>query len=148
MARPKVSPPLASPDDIEQQFYEALQHADIERLMAVWSDDEEVVCVLPGGPRLVGTGAIRAAFEEVFGHGAVNAQPHKVRRLQTHACSVHSVLVQVRIETLEGAQQAWVIATNVFVKGAQGWRLVAHHASPGAVSEVQEMVEAASSVLH
>ena len=42
MARSRIAPPLASPDDIEQQFYEALQRGDIERLMAVWSDDEEI----------------------------------------------------------------------------------------------------------
>ena len=148
MTRPKVAPPLAFADDIEQQFYEALQRGDIDRVMAVWSDDEEIVCVHPGGPRLVGAGAIRAAFEAVFANGAVNAQPQKVRRLQTHSSAVHSVLEQVRIDTPEGPQSAWVIATNVFVKTAQGWRLVAHHASPGAPSEVQEMIEAASSVLH
>jgi ketosteroid isomerase-like protein len=70
-----------------------------------------------------------------------------VRRLQTHSCAVHSVLEQVRVMTAEGPQSAWVVATNVYVKGAQGWRLVAHHASPGSPREVQELVEAAS-VLH
>jgi ketosteroid isomerase-like protein len=147
MARPKISAPLASPDEIEQQFYEALQRGDIERLMSVWSDDEEISCVHPGGPRVVGAGAIRAAFESIFGNGAVNAQPEKVRRVQSHSCSVHSVLEHVRIMTAEGPQSAWVVATNVYVKGAQGWRLVAHHASPGSPREVQDIVEAAS-VLH
>ena len=48
MARPgKV--PLASADDIEQQFYEALQRGDIDKLMAVWSDDDDIACVHPGG---------------------------------------------------------------------------------------------------
>jgi ketosteroid isomerase-like protein len=147
MARPKISAPLASPDEIEQQFYEALQRGDIERLMSVWSDDEEISCVHPSGPRVVGASAIRAAFESIFGNGAVNAQPEKVRRVQSHSCSVHSVLEHVRIMTAEGPQSAWVVATNVYVKGAQGWRLVAHHASPGSPREVQDIVEAAS-VLH
>jgi ketosteroid isomerase-like protein len=147
MPRPKISAPLASPDEIEQQFYEALQRGDIERLMSVWSDDEEISCVHPGGPRVVGAGAIRAAFESIFGNGAVNAQPEKVRRVQSHSCSVHSVLEHVRIMTAEGPQSAWVVATNVYVKCAQGWRLVAHHASPGSPREVQDIVEAAS-VLH
>ena len=92
MAHRKPSAPLASPDEIEQQFYEALQRGDLDRLMAVWSDDEEISCVHPGGPRVVGATAIRSAFESIFANGAVNAQPEKVRRLQTHACSVHSVL--------------------------------------------------------
>jgi uncharacterized protein (TIGR02246 family) len=139
--------PLASPDEIEQQFYEALQRGDIERLMAVWSDDEDISCVHPGGPRVVGAGAIRAAFDSMFANGTIDARPEKVRRLQTHSCAVHSVLEQVRVMTEEGPQSAWVIATNVYVKGAQGWRLVAHHASPGSAREVQELAEAAS-VLH
>jgi len=147
MARSRIAPPLASPDEIEQQFYEALQRGDIERLMAVWSDDEEISCVHPGGPRVVGAAAIRAAFEAIFANGAVNAHPEKVRRLQTHASAVHSVLEHIRIMTSEGPQSAWVVATNVYLKGAQGWRLVAHHASPGSPREVQEIVEAAS-VLH
>ena len=147
MARSKPMAPLASPDEIEQQFYEALQRGDIERLMAVWSDDEDITCVHPGGPRVVGAGAIRAVFDSMFANGTINARPEKVRRLQTHSCAVHSVLEQVRVMTAEGPQSAWVVATNVYVKGAQGWRLVAHHASPGSPREVQEIAEAAS-VLH
>src|SRR5882757_10516219 len=147
MARPKASAPLASPDEIEQQFYEALQRGDIERLMSVWSDDEEISCVHPGGPRVVGAAAIRSAFDAMFANGTINARPEKVRRLQTHACAVHSVLEHIRIMTTEGPQSAWVVATNVYVPTAQGWRLVSHHASPGSPREVQETVEAAS-VLH
>jgi len=52
-----------SADEIEAAFYEALQKGDIDRLMACWSDDEEVVCVHPGGPRLVGLENIRQSFE-------------------------------------------------------------------------------------
>ncbi|NBU89623.1 MAG: DUF4440 domain-containing protein, partial [Betaproteobacteria bacterium] len=52
---------MSSPEDIEQQFYEALQQGDIERLMAVWADDDEIVCVHPGGPRVIGHAAIRAS---------------------------------------------------------------------------------------
>ncbi|MDE2094207.1 MAG: nuclear transport factor 2 family protein [Burkholderiales bacterium] len=147
MARPKASAPLASPDEIEQQFYQALQRGDIEHLMAVWSDDDEITCVHPGGPRVVGAAAIRAAFESIFANGAVNARPEKVRRLQTHACAVHSVLEHIEVMTAEGPQAAWVVATNVYLKTTQGWRLVAHHASPGSPREVQELFESAS-VLH
>jgi ketosteroid isomerase-like protein len=147
MVRPKAAAPLASPDEIERQFYEALQHGDIERLMEVWSDDEEITCVHPGGPRVVGASAIRGAFEAIFANGSVNARPEKVRRLHTHDCAVHSVLERIQIMTGEGLQSAWVVATNVYVLTGLGWRLVTHHASPGSPREVQEIVEAAS-VLH
>ena len=138
---------FGSPDDIEAQFYEALQRGDIERLMAAWADDEDINCVHPGGPRVVGAGAIRSSFESIFANGAIDARPERVRRLQTHSCAVHSVLEHVRLMTPQGPQSAWVVATNVYVKAAQGWRLVSHHASPGTARELQDMVESAS-VLH
>ncbi|MEO5696355.1 MAG: nuclear transport factor 2 family protein [Burkholderiaceae bacterium] len=147
MARPKAFATLESPDEIEQQFYEALQRGDIERLMAVWSDDEEISCVHPGGPRVVGAGAIRGSFESMLAIGAIDARPENVRRLQSHDCSVHSVLEHIRIMSEQGPQSAWVVATNVYLKTPRGWRLVSHHASPGSPREVQEIVEAAS-VLH
>ena len=147
MARSKASAPLASPDAIETQFYEALQRGDIERLMAVWSDDEEISCVPPGGPRVVGAGPIRMAFESIFANGAIDARPESVRRLQGHGCAAHSVLEHIQLMTSEGLQSAWVVATNVYLLTAQGWRLVAHHASPGSPRELQESVESAS-VLH
>ena len=148
MARSKPPPTvIGSPDDIEAQFYEALQQGDIDKLMAAWSDDDEIVCVHPGGPRVVGPAAIRATFEGMFANGVVNALPEKVRRLLLPASAVHSVLERVQVMTQEGPQSAWVIATNVYVQGARGWRLVAHHASPGTPSELHEIV-GAPSVLH
>jgi ketosteroid isomerase-like protein len=147
LARSKAAAPLESPDEIERRFYEALQRGDIERLMSVWSDDEDICCVHPGGPRVVGALAIRATFESIFANGAVDARPEKVRRLQTHSCAVHSVLEHVQMMSSEGPRSAWVVATNVYVLSALGWRLVAHHASPGSSQEVQEIVETAS-VLH
>ena len=61
MARPPLLPTAltGTPDDAEAQFYEALQQGDIERLMALWADDDEIFCVHPGGPRMVGAAAIR-----------------------------------------------------------------------------------------
>jgi ketosteroid isomerase-like protein len=147
VSRPKAPPAIfGSPDDIEAQFYEALQRGDIDKLMGVWSDDDEIVCVHPGGPRLVGAAAIRASFEAIFGNGVVNAQPEQVRRVVSLTSAVHNLLERVEVLSEEGLQAAWVIATNVYVKGAQGWRMVAHHASPGTPQEVQEIIEAASTL--
>jgi ketosteroid isomerase-like protein len=148
MVRPKAPPALlGSPDEIEGQLYEALQRGDIEKLMGLWSDDDDIACVHPGGPRLVGAAAIRASFEAIFANGAIHAAPERVRRVVSHSCAVHSVLERVQVMGADGPQAAWVIATNVYLKGAQGWRLVAHHASPGTPQELQEIVETAS-VLH
>jgi ketosteroid isomerase-like protein len=138
---------LSSVDEAEAAFYDAMQHADIDRMMAVWADDEEVACVHPGGLRMVGAVAIRAGFEAVFSHGAVQVTVANVRRVEGQGLSVHHVLEKVQAMTAEGLQTAYVLASNVYVHGPQGWRMVLHHASPGQRDDMQEMVEAAS-VLH
>ena len=135
---PKPKPPLVSPDATEAQFYEALQQADIDKLMAIWSDDEDIACVHPGGLRLLGAGAIRASFEAIFANGAIDVHPDKVRRLHTHASAVHHVLERVQAQTDEGRQTAFAIVTNVYLLTEQGWRMVLHHASPGSHHEPQE----------
>lgn len=133
-----MKPPLASPDEIEQQFYEAMQRGDIEAMMGVWSDDDDIVCVHPGGPRISGPAAIRTSFETIFAHGAITASPERVRRVHTHASAMHSVLERVQVQTPQGTRTAWAIATNVYVKTPMGWRMVAHHASPAADADEQE----------
>jgi len=135
-------------DEVEAAFYEALQRGDIDALMACWSDDDETFCVHPGGPRLVGPTAIRAAFEQMFGNGAIHATPARVRKVESLASSVHNVLERIEVLTAEGPRHAFVLATNVYHKGAQGWRMVAHHASPGTVREPFDTDEPASQTLH
>ena len=118
-------------DEVEAAFYEALQRGDIDALMTCWADDDEMFCVHPGGPRLVGPGAIRAAFEQMFGNGAIHATPARVRKVESLASAVHNVLERIEVLTPDGPRHAYVLATNVYHKTAQGWRMVAHHASPG-----------------
>ena len=123
---------LASPDDVEAQFYEALQRGDIDKLMAVWADDDEVVCVHPGGGRIIGPAAIRASFEAIFANGGIPVQVEQVHRLQYQDSALHHLVEKVQVAGADGQQQvAWVMTTNFYVKTALGWRLASHHASPG-----------------
>lgn len=136
MARTK--PPAlagAGVDDVERAFYDAMQRGDIERLMALWADDDEISCVHPGGSRLTGPIAIRASFEAMFMNGPVRAEPWRVRRAETHAIAVHSVVERLTIVAPgdAGDRYAYVVATNVWARMANGWRLVTHHASPGTI---------------
>ena len=41
-------------DETEAAFYDAMQLGDIDKLMACWADEDDIVCVHPGGARLVG----------------------------------------------------------------------------------------------
>ena len=135
-------------DEIEAAFYDALQRGDIEKLMACWADEDEIFCIHPGGPRIIGGTAIRATFEAMFANGgAVRAWPERVRKTVAVASCVHNVVERVEVPAATGATNAWVIATNVYHRTAQGWRLVAHHASPGTTSDIQEVSDAPA-ILH
>ena len=68
-------------------------------------------------------------------NGSVQAFPERIHKIQSLASEVHHLVERVEVITPQGPQQAWVIATNVFHKTPQGWRLVAHHSSPGTSSE-------------
>jgi uncharacterized protein (TIGR02246 family) len=136
----------ASPDELEARFYDALRRGDLDALMAVWADDDEIVCVHPGGPRVVGPAAIRASFEAIFANGPIPVQPDQVRRLEALSGAVHHLLERVDVATEQGPRTAWVMATNVYLQTARGWRLVAHHASPGSLQAPEEAP--AGGVLH
>lgn len=134
-----------TPDDIEQSFYEALRNGDLEQLMACWAEEEDIVCVHPGGPRWIGAAAIRHTFEGIFANGPVQARPERVHKILSLACAVHHLIERIDVQTPHGQQQAFVIATNVYQKTPQGWRMVAHHTSPGTKHDA---VDAETPVLH
>ena len=126
-----------------------LAHAagfDLDALMALWLDDDEAVCVHPGGGRVVGTAAIGQSFEAIFANGGVPVHPEQVHRLQQPALAVHHLVERISVMPPKGPQHAWVLATNVYVKNAVGWRMVAHHASPAAAQEPPTALEVPSTL--
>ena len=54
MGKPRTPSIYTSPQDAALAFYQAFEAKDVEAMMSTWADDEEIVCVHPGGPRLVG----------------------------------------------------------------------------------------------
>ncbi|MBL8414112.1 MAG: nuclear transport factor 2 family protein [Propionivibrio sp.] len=123
---------FTSAEDAEQAFYEAIGRGDLDALMSVWADDEEIVCIHPTGQYLRGPLAIRDSWRSIFASNS---------RLTVHVkrsvcwkgllIAVHSV-----VETLylgdEPTPHGPMLSTNVFQRGANGWRLLSHHASASA----------------
>jgi uncharacterized protein (TIGR02246 family) len=148
MVRPPAAALIGSPDEVEAQFYEALQRGDIERLMSLWADDDEIVCVHPGGTRVIGPAAIRASFEAMFANGGIPVRPEQVHRLAVLGAALHHLVERIEVRGETGPQTAWVLATNLYLKTAQGWRLASHHASPGIGHEPPVLGGEAPSTLH
>lgn len=112
--------------EVEAAFYDALNRADTGSLMALWADDEEIVCIHPGGPRLIGHAAIRASWEAIFEDGGVPIRPFHLHATHNLMSAVHTV---IEGGSASGDEPAHLLATNVYIKTPRGWRLVLHHAS-------------------
>lgn len=122
------APLLSSADETETAFYDALSRADIEALMALWAEDEEIVCIHPGSSRLVGHATIRASFEAIFERGSVHIQPVQLHASSNMMTAVHNIIEEVR-RTPDMTQDIHILCTNVYIKTALGWRIAVHHAS-------------------
>ncbi len=127
---------FATPQDAETAFYDALERADLDAMMAIWAEDEEVFCTHPNGARQTGFAAVRESWRQTFSIGprASVRLSEQVQR-QGILLAVHSALEHYTVPG-EEAPRPPVIASNVYVRGAQGWHLLSRHAScaPGAVS--------------
>jgi ketosteroid isomerase-like protein len=119
---------LETPEQAEAAFYEAISRADVEAVMALWADEEDIVCIHPGAPRLVGHASIRAAWESIFEQGGVQIRPVQVHVTQNTMTAVHNIIEEVH-RTVSRQQDIHILATNVYMKTSAGWRLVTHHAS-------------------
>ncbi len=118
---------FAAPEYAEVAFYEAIGRGDLKTLMSVWSEEEEVVCVHPTGQRMRGLQEVREGWQSVLTQGLrVSVTP--LHRWQTMVMAVH--LVQ---ETLyvgdDQTPHGPLFSTNVYMRGAHGWRLVSHHST-------------------
>ncbi len=119
-----------TPQDAEAAFYEALEAGDLEAMMEVWAEDEDIVCVHPGGPRLAGFDEVRSSWAQILGAG---------QRLKVHVSNqvvlsgmmlaVHSVHENILVQG-ESRPRAPIAATNVYLRTGNGWRMILHHGSP------------------
>lgn len=127
-AMPKNNKLLESVEETEAAFYDAISRADIDALMALWADEEDIVCIHPGAPRLVGHASIRASWESIFEQGGVHIRPVQLHVTQNMMTSVHNIIEEVH-RAASRQQDIHILATNVYMKTPFGWRIVTHHAS-------------------
>jgi len=126
----RKSPMFPTPDDAEAAFYDAFERADLAAMMAVWAADDDIVCVHPQGPRLVGFDAVRESWTQIFASGtALRIRTVDARRYLGSTMAVHSVVEMLAAAAEQGASSP-VSATNVYVLTENGWRMTVHHASP------------------
>jgi uncharacterized protein (TIGR02246 family) len=135
--------------DAENAFYEALERGDLEAMMAVWAEDEDIICVHPTGPRLSGQDQVRESWAKIFA-GGTGPRVHITQQVAVSGMmiAVHSLHENFTMEG-EARAQVPVVATNVYLRTAAGWRMIVHHASPAPVqTPAAEAREAPPKFLH
>lgn len=129
----------------EIAFYQAFENADLDAMMAVWSETADIACIHPTGPVLSGVEAVRESWRHIFsGGGGVSLTVSVIQAQEDDTLAVH--LVEERLTVTAGrTQEARVIATNIFRLEYGSWRLVLHHSSPAPRPQI---VEEAPRTLH
>ncbi|MFE3742945.1 nuclear transport factor 2 family protein [Streptomyces sp. NPDC059134] len=121
-------------------FYEAMERGDLEALSGLWLDGEDsgVSCVHPGWPVLSGRGDVLRSYALIMAH-----TEYIQFFLTDVAVSVNAdtAVVTCTENILSGgpAESAGelgplvgqlVVATNVFRRTPEGWKVWSHHGSP------------------
>ena len=118
-----------TPQDAETAFYEALESGNLEAMMEVWAEDEEIVCVHPGGPRLAGYDKVRESWAQIFAPGQrIKIHLSNPVALSGMMLAIHSVHENFLVSG-ESRPRAPVAATNVYLRTGNGWRMLLHHGS-------------------
>ena len=136
--------------DAETAFYEALERCDLEGMMAVWAEDEEIVCVHPAGARLTGQDQVRESWAKMFAAGPrARLTIEQQVAISGMMLAVHSVYERFIIPQAKPEQQpAPIVATNVYLRTAAGWRMIVHHASPAPAQPQPAPRETGPKILH
>jgi ketosteroid isomerase-like protein len=122
--------PVEQVAEANARFYRAFETLDLAVMETVWAHGEHVQCVHPGWPLLVGWATVRASWETIFTHtGEIrftlsDVRPSSHGDLAWVTCTEH-----ILTEQQDRIAVTAVLATNLFERDGDRWRMIHHHAS-------------------
>ena len=128
---------------VNEEFYRAFEAAALDAMRDLWVDDGETLCVHPGALPVRGTSAINRSWALIMANTPyiqfflTDVETSVLGDVASVTCTENVLTADDSVE--EGAfTGAKAVATNVFVRTADGWRLWIHHASPVVSGEHHE----------
>ncbi|MFN0094552.1 MAG: nuclear transport factor 2 family protein [Dehalococcoidia bacterium] len=103
-------------------FYAAFNAHDFEAMEQVWAESVTCICVHPGWMTLATREAVLASWAAILGNAA---QPRVVPGSPLVTINGDTGVVHCR-EFVAGSA---IVATNIFVREGDRWRLAVHHGS-------------------
>ena len=126
-----MSETYSTPQEAEDAFYDALDEGNLEQLLSVWSDTDDISCLLPMQQLIQGRQQVVELFTEILSRQQrVSLAIAHLNWIETDVIAIH--LVE---ETLLGAPSDApppppLYGTNIYRREADGWRLIVHQNAP------------------
>ncbi len=117
---------------VEEAFYQAFQSGNIELMKDVWDRTDEVICIHPSAQRIYSYELIIASWEQIFAaqQGVSILVNDPVYKLKQDA-AIHYVKEELFVGD---SSVASILATNIYQQTDDGWKMIAHHASPASAA--------------
>lgn len=122
-----------------EAFYVAFARRDLDAMIEVWSRRETVTCIHPGAITLLGRDKVIQSWQAILSNPA---SPAIVCRSPT----AHLFGDVAYVLCWEQIEQAFLLATNIFVREDGRWRMVHHQATAAPTPE--DLQPATSHPLH
>ena len=122
-------------EQVNATFYEAFETADLDTMQDLWLDDADSLCVHPGALPVRGTGPINRSWALIMANTPyiqfflTDVEVSVLDGVASVTCT-ENVLTGDESTGPDAFGGAKAVATNVFVRTPEGWRLWIHHASP------------------
>jgi ketosteroid isomerase-like protein len=126
---------VAAVERANADFYAAFEHGDLDAMTRVWLDDPHTLCIHPGTEPLHGTASITRSWALIMANVPyiqffLTDVEVSVRGDVASVTCTENVLAADENTAADSFTGARAIATNVFVRVDDTWRLWIHHSSP------------------
>jgi ketosteroid isomerase-like protein len=123
--------PYNTPQEAEDDFYDALEESDLNRLLSVWADSDDICCLLPMYPLIQGRKGIEDVFSHLLSQGqGVELSVTHLGWIQTNDIAIHQVEETIQKVPPGTPPPPPFYGTNIYRKGESGWHLIVHQNSP------------------
>ena len=114
-----------------ENFYSAFESLDIMQMDGVWAHQEYVTCIHPGWGIRVGWPLVRDSWVVIFNN--VFSMGFSLTELQVQVAGDLAWVIcteNIRSRHGDNKQNSQVVATNLFERISEGWKMIHHHGSP------------------
>ena len=112
------------------RFYAAFGSLDIEEMDKVWENSDRVLCIHPGWRLITGWEQVRKSWEGIFYNTTLMHFNITGARVIIHGDSAWVSCLENITSVVDGRATNFAVqATNIFVRGEDGWFMVHHHGS-------------------